>query len=190
MILTIFSIISNSTLLLFLCTVLEIIAVVVMKQKADALTLAAPEQGNPPDLWFGIPDDTLQSWLDGIGEDGRQLYLAANTWDLAFYMWAYMLLSGALMYGQSHKANPSWTPLSLIFFFAMLCDFVETILLRKATNMFPSPLYPLSGKLMSLANMCKWSSFAVGIVPLIGLSVKNRMSSSNNSKPTESAKTK
>ena len=188
MLLTVFAYISNSTSLLLVFTALEIIAVAVMKQKADALTAAAPDQGNPPDLWFGIPEDALQNWLDGIGEEGRPLYLATNTWDLAVYMWAYMLLSGALLYGQCLKANPKLTPLSLIFAFAMMGDFVETILLRKATNAFPTPLEPMLLKLMSLANMAKWSILVVGLVPLVGLAVKNRMSKDELIK--ETAKTK
>lgn len=187
MLLTIFAYISSSTALLLVFTTLEVISVAVMKQKADALTAAAPEQGNPPDLWFGIPKDALHNWLEGIGEEGRPLYLATNTWDLTVYMWTYMLLSGSLLYGQCLKANPMWTPLSLIFAFAIVGDFVETILLRKATNLFPTPLGPIFMKLMSLANIAKWSTAAVGFVCLIGLAVKNRMSKENL---TEAAKRK
>ncbi|KAL3932997.1 MAG: hypothetical protein SGBAC_010589 [Bacillariaceae sp.] len=188
MLLTLFKLISSSTPLLLVFTVLEVIAVAVMKQKADALTAEAPEQGNPPDLWFGVPEDAFQNWLDGVGEKGRVLYLAINTWDITVYMWAYMILSGALMYGQCQKVKPSLTTLSLIFPLAMAGDFVETILFRKATNGFPTPLGPVSLKIMSLANMTKWSAMGVGLVLLIGLSAKNRMS--KESTTAETAKTK
>ena len=47
--------------------------------------------GLPPDLWFGIPEEKLYSYLDVIGDGGREAYRKINSWDFFPYMPSYMM---------------------------------------------------------------------------------------------------
>lgn len=47
--------------------------------------------GDPPDLWFGIPEEKLYSYLDVIGDGGREAYRKINSWDFFPYMPSYMM---------------------------------------------------------------------------------------------------
>ena len=45
----------------------------------------------PPDLWFGITDDRLFSYLSDLGSGGRKAYQRINSWDFFPYMPSYMM---------------------------------------------------------------------------------------------------
>jgi hypothetical protein len=125
-----------------------------------------------PDAWVGISADRLRRYLDALGPDGREAYARMIFFDFVLIMPTYAISLGALLYGQCKLAGLS-TKFSWIFPSIMLCDIVETIVLRHATRIFPLPPNSFLLTAGSIANQVKLIAFVLGLVFLIVLHVRN-----------------
>lgn len=171
MFIRIFKIVGNSTTNMIGAGMLQIIAILFMTQRLGHLvkTFGA---GHPPDLWFGYDSDSVYSWLEKVGPNGRSCYMDMVAWDLFPYMEAYTILLGSFMLKESETAKRG-EKLALIFPLAMMCDLVETVLNGYATREFPNRIDDRLVQLSSIANQIKWILFASGLLILSYLFVFN-----------------
>jgi hypothetical protein len=86
-------IVANSKPLLIAAGLLEALSMIIMMRRSSYLTDNYGDNGSqhPPDLWFGITDDRLFSYLSDLGADGRKAYQRINSWDFFPYMPSYMM---------------------------------------------------------------------------------------------------
>lgn len=154
---------ANNNKFLFAAFVAEAASLYVMNQRTR--DVKSYSIGPPPDLWFGLTESKLYNYMDSLGEEGRNAYLAMNNADLCHYMWCYMVLLGSLLLRQCLKTNTTPT-IALVFPFTMCMDFIESISFRYATVRFS---YHLSNGLVimaSFANQMKWFGLVTGLVTL------------------------
>lgn len=82
--------VAKSKPLLIAAGLCEVLSIFVMMRRSGYLQ-STYGGGNPPDLWFGIPEEKLYSYLDVIGDGGREAYRKVNSWDFFPYMPSYMV---------------------------------------------------------------------------------------------------
>ena len=87
----IFQTVANSKPLLITAGIIEVLSIIEMSRRTEYLQSNFNPPFDPPDLWFGIPEEKLYNYLDEIGDGGREAYRRMNSWDLFPYMESYMM---------------------------------------------------------------------------------------------------
>ena len=123
--------------------------------------------GPVPDLWFGFasPGGRLNEFYDGLGEDGRRAFDAVAHWDLFPHMLCYTVLLGSLLVRVARRAGVR-EGIAYLMPVVMLCDLVETVVLKRGCEQFPEILDGNVVAIGSIANQIKWILlvFALGTI--------------------------
>uniref|UniRef100_A0A7S2XP79 Uncharacterized protein n=1 Tax=Attheya septentrionalis TaxID=420275 RepID=A0A7S2XP79_9STRA len=184
--LTIFQNVADSPTLTTLAVIAEVLSVSVMLGvKSNAVdTFGA---GPCPDLWFGIAPPRLHTFFDRLGDEGREAYSAVNRWDLFPYMISYTILLGSLLVRVARRAGVG-EGIAHVMPVVLCCDFVETIILKRACDLFPELLDGRVVAIGSIANQIKWILFALslGILAVLFAAGKNETTRKRQNKAVES----
>jgi hypothetical protein len=170
--LTIFQNVADSPTLTTLAVIAEVLSVSVMLGvKSHAVdTFGA---GPCPDLWFGLAPARLHAFFDHLGDEGREAYSDVTRWDFFPYMISYTVLLGSLLVRVARRAGVG-EDIAYVMPVVLCCDFVETVILKHACDMFPERLDVRVVAIGSIANQMKWTLFALSLGVLVVLFIAGK----------------
>jgi hypothetical protein len=139
---------------------LEVIAGIGMYHLSTPLE-AIPGGANIPDLRpRGYTPDELYAYYEEIGEEGRELYFQAETWDCFPYMLGYTFLLGFLLIDCARDMGRSEN-ISLLMTAVYVMDVIETITQRYGCGIYPERLSDTTATIAGLACRLKWMGLFV-----------------------------
>lgn len=158
--------VASSNFLFSIAVIVELVSIHLMYQFVEQIKDLG--RGPPPDMRFGYTQDELYAWYEGIGEEGRKLYLSMVRFDLFPYMATYAVLLGAITLNLARQAQMP-DKIALIFPIAMWFDFMETVIPGYGANLYPKRLPEFVVLVAIGGNQLKWLSFGVGMAILTAL---------------------